>query len=539
MKQILLLLIVTITFKVAVEAQPAISPDLNGEFCPNTTITFTVTFAGNSPSVIAKALNVAPFVVRQAYNISTSNGVTTFNFDGRFTDANNKQTFQVNYKYGPNNRDTTKDFTFIKIKSLTSLGSGGPNDCSAIKPTPTSITAPRCQTGSVTINFSNISYSNVWENPVVCYGTVSNYEYLLPAGWQLGTSTSDGTTWLPGGNNVTITYDASTGDGSYVRIRPVNTACGANLNKGREVVIPISRPVPTLSISGADAVCSSSNYSVSGLPSGATVCWSVSDPNVASLPTSNCTNPISLSKVSDGVVTLTATVSHCTFTYTVSKVITAGTPKLVYYPYSNEEFNLQGQRFNYGLNGPGNSFSVCLSEYLTFTPYIPIGQSVPGITGHQWTISGTYSSVGSLTQDYLSVVAPSSHPNAFSFTYQYQNACGWSPLHYGQAGTMNCDGGEEPFRAHLTRNLPVETMKNDGSIAVFPNPTTSVINISVNANNIGKVTIRVYNALGKEVKKVNAVSQTTSINMATLAKGVYFIQVFNGQKTTIQKVVKN
>ncbi len=138
MKQIFLLL--TSSLCVIANAQPSISPDIYNEFCPNSVITFAVTLAGSSPAVVPKALNAAPSVVRQAYNIQTSSGVTTFNFDGRFIDVNNKQTFQVNYKYGPSNRDTTKDFTFIKIKSLTLLGDGSSNDCSKINPSPASIT---------------------------------------------------------------------------------------------------------------------------------------------------------------------------------------------------------------------------------------------------------------------------------------------------------------------------------------------------------------------------------------------------------------
>lgn len=160
-------------------AQLAISPNVNSEFCPNTVVTFTVTFTGTNPSVVPKALNVAPTVVGQAYNIQTSGGVTTFNFDGQFADVNNKQTFQLNYKYGSNNRDTTYDFSFIKIKFLTLLGDGSPNDCAKINPSPANITEPRCQIGSVNIGFANISYINPVEDPKVCYGTVNNYEYLL------------------------------------------------------------------------------------------------------------------------------------------------------------------------------------------------------------------------------------------------------------------------------------------------------------------------------------------------------------------------
>lgn len=198
---------------ITVDAQPSISPSESKSFCPGNVITFTVSVTGNLSDIVPKALNVAPSVIRQPYNIVYSNGVTTFNFDGRFEDVNNKQTFQLNYKYGPNNRDTIHDFTFIKIKSLTLLGDGSPNDCSKIQPSLSVINAPLCQAGSISLSYPKISYINSVEIPKVCYDTVHNYEYLLPSGWSIGASVSNGSDWIAGSNSVTINYDANNGIG--------------------------------------------------------------------------------------------------------------------------------------------------------------------------------------------------------------------------------------------------------------------------------------------------------------------------------------
>lgn len=92
MKQ-LYLLFVLVFVSLFTNAQ-SISPGQNNEFCPGVNTTFTVTIAGQSvQNVTAKALNVAPVVVQQPFNVSVSGGNITFSFIGRFVDNNNKQTY--------------------------------------------------------------------------------------------------------------------------------------------------------------------------------------------------------------------------------------------------------------------------------------------------------------------------------------------------------------------------------------------------------------------------------------------------------------
>lgn len=177
-----------------------ITPAQTTEVCPGVNITFSVSLPGQGvTSVAGVALNVAPTVIQQPFNISVSGGNVNFNFVGRFADYNNKQTFRVNYT-NSSGQAATWDATFPKIKSLLTA-----NSCSQVNPSPASITAPRCQTGNFNISFTNVQYGNPFEAPQICYGTVTNYEYLLPAGWSLGGTTSNGSNWIAGGNNVTVT----------------------------------------------------------------------------------------------------------------------------------------------------------------------------------------------------------------------------------------------------------------------------------------------------------------------------------------------
>lgn len=256
MKQKIILATISLVFLFQAKSQ-TITPNQSTEVCPLVDYTFTASVTGTNPSI--DNFYSTAILVQQVYNVSTttSNGVTTttFNFKGRFNDVNTKQYFRLKYTNSANS-PTLYDYSFLKIKSLLHWGTGVTNngqpprstdDCSAINISTAPLQAPNCQITTLNISFAKTQYANIFETPILCFGEVANYEYLLPAGWQLGTSTSNGSTWLAGSNNVTITSNASTG--GSIGIRPANTACGTPLAKGRETYIPISRPNPIFTIS--------------------------------------------------------------------------------------------------------------------------------------------------------------------------------------------------------------------------------------------------------------------------------------------------
>jgi hypothetical protein len=219
-------------------------------------------------NVTAKALNVAPVVVQQPFNVSVSGGNITFSFIGRFVDNNNKQTFAINY-VNPSGQSVTWDATYTKVKSLLT-----PNSFSQIFPNSTTITAPLCQITNHNISFNNVQFGNPWENPPIGYGIITDYEYLLPTGWSLNGTPSTGN-WIAANNNVIITSDATSGNGTNIRIRPINTQCGIGLQTGQEAVVSISRPAPPLNMTGPSTMCFPNNYTytINGVPVGSTISW--------------------------------------------------------------------------------------------------------------------------------------------------------------------------------------------------------------------------------------------------------------------------
>jgi hypothetical protein len=245
MKKKMLLSALCLIFLCQIKSQTII-PLESTEMCPLTDIIFTVTLPVASGISVTNN-NTNSTVVLDANSISTTSTQTTFNFTGKFADRNENQSFLVKYN------GISKPFKFSKIKSFYHIGSNN------INPSPGNISAPLCQVNVININFPLIQFANTYTTPTTLYGTVTTYEYLLPAGWKLGATTSDGSTWLSSSNNVTVTTDISGGNNSSIKIRAVNS-CGPGLAKGNPAEIQISRPWPIFTISPAwlSATCGTS-----------------------------------------------------------------------------------------------------------------------------------------------------------------------------------------------------------------------------------------------------------------------------------------
>ncbi|WP_298300220.1 hypothetical protein, partial [Hydrotalea sp.] len=192
---------------------------------PNQNINFTITITGATNVRLSSTANIIPPTIVTPLVQNQSNP-SVYTFTGSFQDYNEQQTFTLYYDDVTLGTGKSHDFTFTKIKSLNI-----PSPLySQVKPNPAGgITAPRCQSQNFNIYFNNVQFSNSALSTPIAYGTITDYEYLLPKGWMLNGQTATGTNWLPGKNNVSVTSDLSNGDNTYIQIRAVNP-CGANFN---------------------------------------------------------------------------------------------------------------------------------------------------------------------------------------------------------------------------------------------------------------------------------------------------------------------
>ena len=230
--------------------------------------------------------------------------------------------------------------------------------------------------------------------------------------------------------------------------------------KGEEIQIPISRPRPTLSITGDDYICSGSKtYSISGtLPPGATVCWSSSHIGYATVPASpgNCGSSVAVTYVAPGATTLTATITDCMETYNVTKSLAIGASVGGHYIILSDYHNPGIFYPLYNNNSPvwlpkNKSFGI--NAYLTS----------PGITSYTWSRASTsYPFSWGVAGGYLGI-AGSSGSSAFEerdgiFNLTAQTACGtytgtftWPVIVQGWG--LKISASPNPATSHLTVSI--------------------------------------------------------------------------------------
>lgn len=305
---------------------PVISPSENTEFCPLVNTTFTVTLPRIRQDTEIQLSTVGtPIIISGVANVTHTSEITTFTFVGRFSDDNNLQSFRVGWKRNSNNQDAVREFGFKRIKSLRLFSLP-----SAINTNLPEIVAAPCEITTHNLSFNNIRFGNNQDATVPAFGNpITQYEYLLPIGWKLGSTTSTGS-WIVANNSVVITSDLGTGDGGSVQIRALNTDCGITLSKSPIQSIPIRRPKPSISFIGSSTICNSNTFTSSNVPSWVSnYTWQITPSN---LGIASGTNPLTLTKLVDGYGQLSLTIGApgCpSFNYNTSEIL-PGVPELIF-----------------------------------------------------------------------------------------------------------------------------------------------------------------------------------------------------------------
>lgn len=73
-------------------------------------------------------------------------------------------------------------------------------------------------------------------------------------------------------------------------------------------------------------------------------------------------------------------------------------------------------------------------------------------------------------------------------------------------------------------------------VVVAPNPATSYINVYMSKANTQPVQVILTDVNGKAITSINTTEQQVRINTASLARGMYFVKIYEGTNTTVQKI---
>jgi hypothetical protein len=510
LKRIIGVIIACFPFSILLSQAPTTSPSETTEVCPNTDIVLNISIPEKAQSVTAYGwADIVPVTsVQPPYDVAYDSNPTTFKVRVRFADVNNTQAFQIRWFSDVDQVFKEKTFKFTKVKSL--LTPANSSDINVT--TPAFITVPFCQVQNVNLSFTKVKYNNASSNPEAPFGTVDTYEWLLPAGWILNGATSNGTNWLPGDNNETLTSGPTTG--GSLKIRPVN-ACGSTLAKGGYREIAISRPIPVFDIVGSSDICSGTKpYNILTTNP---ITWTSSNTSLLTItPSTTNGSPATATKIGtgDGTVTITAVVNVCGQSVTATKVVRVGSPNFPYSVTGASPVLLNAGGYGYQLNT--NPSNLALNNIVWTVPAgwtIQLGQGTKLMTAYTGSMGGGYVQVS------------------------FNDACGTNrgSFKYVTIGS----GSPLPERAGDKVAKKNEAINTDGEwIKLYPNPATESLKIAIPVEIAGGYA-EISDAKGVVMLRVALTGQLTTANVSMLKKGTYIVHIINDKEIRAEKFIKH
>ncbi len=257
-------------------------------------------------------------------------------------------------------------------------------------------------------------------------------------------------------------------------------------------------------ISGSSQIiCGQSSYTINNLPSGASVTWSSSPSNIVSCPSTG--NPITVTKMGNGNVTLTAIVNSL---YTATKNIWVG-------PLTT-------------INGMN---SVKKGGTRTYTLKDVSSQ---GITSFNWSADGGLIPYGSTTSSSFIAKATGCGDGNVSCTYSNSCGSGDAQLNVEIICVVPAFISVAPNPANDIVNLTIldNTLTNKENIIAeensldVPKPDITIVNSKSDVKYTGEYEIQIWNeylGLVKHFKERN--NPNLQISMNKLPKGMYYIHL--------------
>ena len=323
--------------------------------------------------------------------------------------------------------------------------------------------------------------------------------------WTLGSSAN---TWKDANGNPVGSTISTTGPSLTLTPVCVNTAQTISVtvatgsgniasNTGSINITPPSS-LPTYTISGPDVVCTSGNYSISGLPCGAIVTWSVSEQPgpLTTLSCTDCSQTTLSMGTGSGSEFLTATITSCGQTVNAYKRVRIG----AYDTYSN-----------FSTVGPS---SACRNKSIQISVD---PAAYPGLSNFVWSYpSGWFKPSGGTGSNYIALVVPSSALlQTYTISVMATNACGTTSTVNHIVGVTSCS-----------------------SFMISPNPASEAITITEVEEGSGKPVqemslqrVEIVNKMGvvsyrKEYKE--KLTGSLKIPVGLLRQDQYYVRIFDG-----------
>ena len=100
------------------------------------------------------------------------------------------------------------------------------------------------------------------------------------------------------------------------------------------------------------------------------------------------------------------------------------------------------------------------------------------------------------------------------------------------------NGNQLTFHVHFF-DTGIEDYPLAGDVRVYPNPATDVVNVECTMNNVQLGgALQLFDVYGKLLQIIPITSETTPVNVADLASGIYFMRVTTDQGVVTKRFVK-
>lgn len=278
---------------------------------------------------------------------------------------------------------------------------------------------------------------------------------------------------------------------------------------------PVTSNISSYSISGDASFCTTSNpYTIPNLPTGATVQWSVTPSSIATPGTPTLTQT-TLTKNSNGIITLTATISNVCGSQQVivtksNIVVGAVPPTYITGMYSGKQFA-----------------NNCTYDFTS--------------TGTSWLIGGGTIISGQGTNT-VTVQTGNITPN-FNVSVRQTNSCGTSAYFELSGAVVNAGCPRIVLERLSTTDDSSNIVTNNKtdiqkSFVIYPNPAKDELMITSPAFSLNEW-VSIYNANGELIHKERINSTQQMLNISSFKAGLYLIKVdINGEIKKVSKIIK-
>jgi hypothetical protein len=153
--------------------------------------------------------------------------------------------------------------------------------------------------------------------------------------------------------------------------------------------------------------------------------------------------------------------------------------------------------------------------------------------------------------DMSNYISPSPLALKYEFYPSYVDQCNANYPGCVNGTSCNCSDGQNPFLV-VDCNLinyfdvpppnpqimAVKEIKESLELAVYPNPSNGIFNLSSYDKLDKKSHVIIYNLMGKVLSQFEWNGENISINLSNEAKGVYLMKISNERFIEIKKLIK-